>query len=360
MKSKNRERGAALLIILSLVVAAIAVFITSAASVNTLRNKATKASNQSLREAQRALLGYAMIASAPGQLPCPDSDGDGVEDLDGNQCSVRVGYLPFVTLNLQALHDGYNSPLWYSPNHNLIATNALAINSSTSTHLRLDEDPVAFVLVAPGRALDNQERGATATIADYLEGTNADDDTDEFEQGADSEHNDIVAAMDYEQYWSLLEASVLKRAAQLLVDYYTACGYYPWAADFGESPAQSVDSQTQGNIPLDEALPTDWNSGCAVGISPAAWMTEQWVGELYYAMCSSAAGECLSVSGARSGDYSALLIAPGTALGAQARPSVSISSYYESSNADGDDEFILLDVDDFDESFNDLLLPLEP
>ena len=56
----------------------------------------------------------------PGYLPCPDTDGDGWAEatcgsLDGasGQAS-RLGLLPWKTLGLPDLRDGYGERLWYA------------------------------------------------------------------------------------------------------------------------------------------------------------------------------------------------------------------------------------------------------
>lgn len=360
MKSISRQQGAALIIILALVVTAMVVFITSTFSVNDLRIKATDKSIDALAQAKQALLGFALSASPPGQLPCPDADGDGLQDVTAGQCSVRVGGFPFVTLNAPELRDGYNNVLWYSPNPNLYVASGFKINSSTTTPLIVDGVSSAFVLIAPGKALDDQTRDSNAAVSDYLEGINADSDPDTFAQVIDESHNDIVYALSDSAYWSLLEGSIVKRVAQVLQAYLAACGEYPWAANFGLSPAQSVDSLTQGNVPFDLASPVDWNSGCASGISPADWMSSEWGTEIYYAMCSPADWLCLNISGDTSGSYAAVLLAPGVNLAGQNRPSFDLANYYESDNAVVNDQFTWLEKVNFDENFNDIAHPISP
>ncbi len=64
-----------------------------------------------------SLVGFAITR---GYLPCPDLDGDGREDRNGNQCvgwqdnqAVRVGQLPYVTLGAGRL-DPWNNRLTYA------------------------------------------------------------------------------------------------------------------------------------------------------------------------------------------------------------------------------------------------------
>lgn len=76
---------------------------------------------QTLLEARDGLLGFAMThpAVTPGKryLPCPDTNGDGVEDRSGTACTgnlggVSFGWLPWVTLGT-ASQDAWGNRLRY-------------------------------------------------------------------------------------------------------------------------------------------------------------------------------------------------------------------------------------------------------
>lgn len=53
---------------------------------------------QAMANLAEALEGFALVN---GRLPCPDTSGDGLEDLTGNQCSAASGELPWATLQGQ-------------------------------------------------------------------------------------------------------------------------------------------------------------------------------------------------------------------------------------------------------------------
>jgi hypothetical protein len=61
----------------------VTVLVTTALSVNAMRDKANKKSTAALQEARKALLGYALNANPVGLLPCPDNNGDGIGDISG-------------------------------------------------------------------------------------------------------------------------------------------------------------------------------------------------------------------------------------------------------------------------------------
>lgn len=70
---------------------------------------------RTLHEAREALLGFAALQSATDgrpRLPCPDSDGDGREDRNGNGCRADEGDLPWADLGAGRT-DAWNNRLRY-------------------------------------------------------------------------------------------------------------------------------------------------------------------------------------------------------------------------------------------------------
>ncbi len=58
-------------------------------------NSRRSESNETLKQIVDALYGYALVN---GRLPCPDSNGNGQENLSGNNCAALGGSLPWTTL----------------------------------------------------------------------------------------------------------------------------------------------------------------------------------------------------------------------------------------------------------------------
>jgi hypothetical protein len=119
----RRPRGSALpAIVILLLLTAAATLAASERLTHQAGRRAETISTAALAEAKAALLGYAVRypeahpSEGPGYLPCPDSGNTG--SAPGVACHVRdhgaFGRLPYRTLGLPALHDGYHQCLWYA------------------------------------------------------------------------------------------------------------------------------------------------------------------------------------------------------------------------------------------------------
>ncbi|HEX3061317.1 MAG TPA: hypothetical protein VHP55_01555 [Usitatibacter sp.] len=125
MRSPSRQRGALLLLALVLALAAIACVVAMdlAAAAGSARRE--RVSEAALTQARDALIAYAVdrpinAVVGPGYLPCPDLDNDGWAEptcgsLSGDTGQEqRLGRLPWKTLGLPDLRDGYGERLWYA------------------------------------------------------------------------------------------------------------------------------------------------------------------------------------------------------------------------------------------------------
>ncbi|MFT4819774.1 MAG: hypothetical protein ACJAXW_002930 [Candidatus Azotimanducaceae bacterium] len=332
-KGQRHDRGAAVLIFITIILLATTTLLVAELSVNDRYYIRTTHSADALGKARQALMGYALSQTIPGTLPCPDSTGDGVQNAAGANCQQQLGLLPTRTLNLPELTDGTGARLWYAVNLNYVSLAPALKNSSSTTTMVLDNRPVAAVVIAPGATINTQGR-RQLVIADFLEGVNADANLDDYESTSSEIQNDRVLGLDVGQYWSTIERRVLAEASQLLSQYRIACTEYPWAADFG-GPYSSVASQTNGALPLNSALPIEWGSACVTGSAPvpAAFLVNHWRDQLYYAMCTSVAGNCLTVLGSADSPVAGILIAPGSTLPTQTRPANDPADYFENENS---------------------------
>lgn len=193
-------RGFTLIVFLSLVVAGALAFLL--ATLATLGPEAMEAwrarkTDAALAQARDALVGFAVTYrdAHPGQvfgyLPCPDSDNDGIAELNCAAENVTVvGRLPWRTLGLPDLRDGYGECLWYVVSgHFKYNPKTDSLNWDTVSQVELKDasgqtlmasgehsSPIAVVL-APGPSL-NQDRspvgntlcGGNLTVGSYLEG----------------------------------------------------------------------------------------------------------------------------------------------------------------------------------------------
>lgn len=153
------QRGAAALLLL-LVLLATVVGLFAAARPPADVTARDGLSQRALAEAAQALAGYARArrcevgsATVLSQLPCPDlgsTEGQAAPSCPG----VIRGRLPWRTLGIAPLRDGYGECLWY------------------------ERGPAAARVIAPGPALAGQSRAASGAApvcgghyaqADYLE-----------------------------------------------------------------------------------------------------------------------------------------------------------------------------------------------
>jgi len=203
----NRERGAALLIMLLLLVLGGVALFSRASHFQLPGASRARANAELLAEAKEALLGYAMTfdATHPGELgllPCPDIDATGLlaegeahELLCGLQHQNVLGRLPWRTLGLAPGRTHGGECLWYAVSGSwkagALAEPAMANEDSGGQFRVLAADgttviagatpaerPVA-VIIAPGPPLPGQVRstlpagvsqcGGSFTAAGYLD-----------------------------------------------------------------------------------------------------------------------------------------------------------------------------------------------
>lgn len=125
MDSTKRERGNLLLLLAAMLALGLAAAFATGLTSEAARHARDRASDRALAEAREALIAYATSRPidsivGPGYLPCPDLDDDGwAEATCGSLAGAtgqaqRLGRLPWKTLGLAQLRDGYGEPLWYA------------------------------------------------------------------------------------------------------------------------------------------------------------------------------------------------------------------------------------------------------
>ena len=184
---RQRQSGvAAMLILFVIAVVAISFLVSSlkSSSSQTERDKITAAA---LAQAKAALIGFAASVELsgctssnncprPGELPCPDTNDDGQAEsscgkADGSTGQVnRLGRLPWKTLGLPDLRDGYGERLWYAVSNSFKNNfRALPLNSDTQGTINV-RDPngttiadfaagtgAAAIIFSPGAPLTRQD-----------------------------------------------------------------------------------------------------------------------------------------------------------------------------------------------------------
>lgn len=184
----NRQRGAALLMMMLAVMVAVTAILVSRVSNTHARIRQSDRTQATLGEARQALLDFALVQQDmfPGRtprLPCPDLDGSGTT-LDGEahtgSCGSSgvsmLGRLPWKTLGTDALRDAKSECLWYAVSgtwKDAGSGTAAMINPDSNGQFQLfsvesgaviegarpDERPVAMIF-APGAPLPGQGRSA--------------------------------------------------------------------------------------------------------------------------------------------------------------------------------------------------------
>ena len=199
--NRQRQRGAALLLIMLGVIAATATVLLLNLSRDELRTRQLTQSQAMLATAREALIDYALLNPDlnPGQpysLPCPDIDASGGFDegeAHTTACGAAgvsvMGRLPWRTLGVPALKDAASACLWYVVSgswKNADVDTAELINIDSNGQLQLfdietatlseglvaDERPVAMIL-APMQALATQTRPGVSAGTDCVQGASA-------------------------------------------------------------------------------------------------------------------------------------------------------------------------------------------
>ncbi len=356
----RKSRGVAIIIMMTILVLALTTYIVSM-SPNLLKTKRVRNNAAVLDLTLQALTGYALVQTAPGSLPCPDTTGDGLANPVGVSCSSQLGLLPTRTLGLDALTDATGAVLWYAVSLEYLGNAATTKNSSLASTLTLDGDPVAAVIIAPGEAINSQARNLISA-SDFLEGVNADANLSDYVTVIDDTQNDQLLSLETATLWSLVELRATEEASALLENYRSSCGEYPWAAAFG-GPYTSVASQQSGSVPFTSALPWDWNTVCPFGTAPvpSAWLSIHWASELQYRMCTFAEGNCVTVLNSSASPAAGAVIAPGPSLTGQIRPGLTLGDYFEDENSNGSSvDFKYLRTIEHTATFNDTTTPLTP
>lgn len=241
LSRRAEQRGAALMVMLIILVLGIAATLVSSMNSAALRNERQARTAAALAQAKDALIGYAITygdthaGEVHGYLPCPDIDGSNGEGTSKSPCGAKnvsvIGRLPWKTLDIPALRDGDGECLWYaisgtyknSPKTDLMNwdTNGQlqAYAADGATRLDSDDNQVVAVIFAPGATLNGQARsdgsstcGSNYNPSAYLDRDaahgidNADIAAGKFVQGkAGGDVNDQLLFVTRQELWSAVQ-----------------------------------------------------------------------------------------------------------------------------------------------------------
>lgn len=258
------QRGYALLVALMLAgvaASALAYALSTPRMIETARERRTTAA---LALARDALTGRAAAdENRPASLPCPDADDDG--SADGpfpTHCTAYLGRLPWRTLGLPDVRDGWGERLWYALSKSYRDhPTAGVLNSDTAGQLvvrdasgRIVDESAPAIVFAPGPVVGTQVRDGAQRLSasNYLEGENSDGDSDYVGGQREGAANDTLLVLGRDALFRAVVARVAKEARAGLERYRAANGYYPAANPYAAgAPAYLCDPATfRGRIPL--------------------------------------------------------------------------------------------------------------
>lgn len=262
----KKQHGAALMVMLVIMVMGAAAFLVSSLSKSTFGTARQETTSATLAQAKDALVGYAAKDNVvrTGELPCPDIDNDGQltmnVDYSGSTCTSLLGRLPWKTLGLPDLRDAAGERLWYAVSDSFHANNTAVLNSNTAGTLtvsgNLSASNVIAIVFAPGQNLPGQDRSAANinTSSAYLESvliapTSFSLLTPDNQPGGNYTYNDQLMLITHDALFPSVEKIVAKRVRDELLQSSRAFWRpYPYAAPFNDPSSENSFVTASGTL----------------------------------------------------------------------------------------------------------------
>ena len=169
-RANSSQRGFVLVLLILGALIGLGVLFAGALSVTSQRVERDRITQEALAKAKEALLSFASGNRTKGHLPCPEDRALVGFPLEGNALSacgsdaLRIGRLPWRTLGLGDLRDGYGERLWYVVSANFRPTST-PINSDTTATLSVNGVANFIVIVfSAGEPNPNQTRNSTVAF----------------------------------------------------------------------------------------------------------------------------------------------------------------------------------------------------
>ncbi len=356
IKSES-TKGIAVLALLALIMITITSAKIASISLNKQDLKQSSLNTKLLKQLRKNLLGFALQQAPAGQLPCPDTTGDGLENRTSGICDNDIGLFPFQTLNMNVETDAHGAPVWYSVALNYTRNDfpTTSLNSSLASNLMLDGNPAAAILFLPGEAINTQTWTSINAI-NYLEGENADGDTD-FTAQTSNTTNDRVSAIDTSLFWQTIEQRVLAITEDALTDYRNNCGNFPSASITADGTSNA--GTLSGFVPFSSGSdPVSCTTPVPL-LTNSSWVHLHWNDQIHYRVCADGDLDCISISGDVTATPDALIVSPGIPIGAQDRTILDLPNFYEDDNTDNDLDYIFRNTRNLSDAFNDQIKVLE-
>lgn len=402
--ASRRQNGVALLILVLIISLATISTLYSKLTVNSIRIEKEKTTIQALKTAKEALIAYSLNSAylslsctsntncaRPGDLPCPDRNNDGIAETScgnaaGNNQARRLNRLPWKTLGLEDLRDGYGERLWYAVSNNYkYNTRTRPLNSDTVGTITVRDSSgriiydattgggVAAVIIAPGQAIQRQD-GVTQdrstaqenTSTNYLDILVSVEDNADFtdsggngfiigpikDNNGNEVLNDRLIVITRAEMAAAMESYVLTQVREALSTYYIANSFYPNPALFTDSTCIAttavnisggckVDTSTNhGRIPVTntDGITATWTATSILrGLRAGNWFQQNlWRELVHYAVAPACATGTTGCTGSgyltlnALSDKQVVIISAGRTLTGQSRSTkLSESDYLE-------------------------------
>jgi hypothetical protein len=267
MKIPRRQKGLALLMFVFVMSLLAIGYVTASLDSTSLRQVRDSKTYEALEDAKAALVSFSaetitappgslplvcqQNCPRPGDLPCPDTDNDGIAEASCNTQESRLGRLPWRTLGLGDLRDGSGELLWYAVssqyknNTRVIPLNSESFGTITLRDIQgipvynaFNNTGLAAVVIAPGSVLtrsdsliaQNRMIGALQNIAsNYLEVALGEDNANfvdgglngfisgEIKVGMETISNDVILPITRSEMNEVMEPKVLGEVMQALL-----------------------------------------------------------------------------------------------------------------------------------------------
>ena len=390
-KNLHLQTGSALLLLLLLSTLVSAAIALSAWKNSNTRHEHEQKTQFALQRAKEAIIAFAAAdATLPGRLPCPEdvsrigSATEGTAQLCSNS-SMHAGRIAWRTLGLDEPRDATGEQLWYVLSPGFRGSATTPINSESIGQLMIDSQTVGAValIIAPGAPLPGQNRTTPTTasppdIAQYLDGTNADNDYSFTATSVNGISNDRVLAIYPTDLMATVEKRVANEVRYALLEYYCGTGkvdatgncttlplngYFPRPSAFSDANClgntkiqfpncASAATGNEGRIPANPLTAWDGSSILRGNGPPTTWFQQNgWRELVYYAVAPACIEGTTGCSGAgyltlrRPGspemtNARVAIVVSGNNLGAASRNKSRVADYFEEQNASvGDNIF---------------------
>lgn len=384
MKVARNQKGMALLMLLLIFTLLASIYVLRSLDSTGINNERAEKTQKALAEAKIALLSFASNRDftpsgcgnncpRPGDLPCPDTNNDGFAEVScGNAAGTtgqanRLGRLPWRSLGIPDLRDGFGERLWYAVSSRYKNNSRFwPLNSDTAATITLRDSAgiivndgsastgLAAIVISPGPAFTRADTVAQVRsvanqnlAVNYLDNAFGEDN----QNFADSTvngfisgpvrdvasnliANDRVLAISHADMAEVMEKRVLAEVRNALT-----VGAYPAPASFtavtclGNGLINAPDCSeslgiTRGRIPANPGAA--WNATSILrGENSNNWFQlNAWREQVYYAVSSACIPlpappvSCLTLNNALTVPVDGkplVLIAAGVALAGQVR-----------------------------------------